>query len=104
MEVGDAEEEAIEEETATGAQTACEGRAGVSVPQHAVQPAVGTLLWFTSGSENVHYVRRVLSGVRYALTIAFTRRMEDSVEQALSDRYDQRVTDWREQRQSAEQA
>jgi hypothetical protein len=27
---------------------------------------------FTSGSENVHYVERVTSGTRYALTVSFT--------------------------------
>lgn len=37
-----------------------------------VTPKRGTLVWFTSGSENLHHVQPVLSGVRYALTIAFT--------------------------------
>jgi hypothetical protein len=27
---------------------------------------------FTSGSENLHYVERVMSGTRYALTVSFT--------------------------------
>ena len=27
---------------------------------------------FTSGSENLHYVERVTSGTRYALTVSFT--------------------------------
>lgn len=27
---------------------------------------------FTSGSENIHFVERVKSGVRYALTVSFT--------------------------------
>ena len=32
----------------------------------------GRLSAFTSGAENVHYVERVSSGTRYAITISFT--------------------------------
>jgi hypothetical protein len=32
----------------------------------------GRVSMFTSGSENVHYVERVTSGTRYALTVSFT--------------------------------
>jgi len=48
-----------------------------------VRPVTGRLSFFTSGSENVHYVRPVLSGVRRALTIAFTCDKSQSVEKAL---------------------
>lgn len=37
-----------------------------------VRPRPGRALMFTSGSENMHEVRRVTGGVRYALTIAFS--------------------------------
>ena len=37
-----------------------------------IQPSVGLLSVFTSGSENPHRVERVRDGVRYALTIGFT--------------------------------
>lgn len=32
----------------------------------------GRVSFFTSGSENVHYVEKLESGVRYAITISFT--------------------------------
>lgn len=32
----------------------------------------GRVSAFTSGAENPHYVERVSSGVRYALTVSFT--------------------------------
>ena len=37
-----------------------------------IQPSVGLLSVFTSGSENPHRVERVRDGVRYALTVGFT--------------------------------
>lgn len=37
-----------------------------------VEPRVGRLSLFTSGAENTHRVEKVETGVRYALTIAFT--------------------------------
>ncbi|KDR14448.1 2-oxoglutarate and iron-dependent oxygenase domain-containing protein 3-like [Zootermopsis nevadensis] len=37
-----------------------------------VEPRKGRVSMFTSGSENVHYVERVTSGTRYALTVSFT--------------------------------
>ena len=37
-----------------------------------VEPRVGRLSLFSSGSENVHRVEKVTRGIRYALTIAFT--------------------------------
>lgn len=38
----------------------------------AVEPRIGRVSFFTSGSENVHYVEKLESGVRYAITISFT--------------------------------
>ena len=37
-----------------------------------IPPAAGTLVFFTSGPENVHRVHKVQSGLRYALTVSFT--------------------------------
>ncbi|KAJ9595057.1 hypothetical protein L9F63_013654 [Diploptera punctata] len=37
-----------------------------------VEPRKGRVSMFTSGSENVHYVERVTSGTRYAITVSFT--------------------------------
>ena len=40
---------------------------------------LGRVSMFTSGSENLHYVEKVLSGSRYALTIAFTCDPKSSI-------------------------
>ena len=37
-----------------------------------VEPKKGRVSIFTSGAENPHYVEKVLSGVRYAITVSFT--------------------------------
>jgi len=37
-----------------------------------VEPRLGRVSAFTSGSENPHHVSKVIRGVRYAVTIAFT--------------------------------
>ena len=37
-----------------------------------IEPRLGRLSFFTSGIENKHHVKRVTSGVRYALTMGFT--------------------------------
>ncbi|XP_076238808.1 2-oxoglutarate and iron-dependent oxygenase domain-containing protein 3 [Calliopsis andreniformis] len=37
-----------------------------------IEPRKGRVSMFTSGSENLHAVEKVLSGVRYALTVSFT--------------------------------
>lgn len=39
-----------------------------------VEPRAGRVSFFTSGSENLHRVEKVLWGTRYAITIAFTDR------------------------------
>eukprot|EP00047_Mylnosiga_fluctuans_P007551 m.254102 g.254102 ORF g.254102 m.254102 type:complete len:296 (-) comp18777_c0_seq1:151-1038(-) len=41
-------------------------------PHMTVEPRRGRLSCFTSGSENIHFVHKVTSGRRLALTIAFT--------------------------------
>lgn len=37
-----------------------------------VEPKKGRVSMFTSGAENLHYVEKVSSGVRYAITVSFT--------------------------------
>ncbi|XP_070581243.1 2-oxoglutarate and iron-dependent oxygenase domain-containing protein 3-like [Ptychodera flava] len=37
-----------------------------------VEPKLGRLSFFTSGSENLHYVEKVSSGTRYAITVSFS--------------------------------
>lgn len=37
-----------------------------------IEPKFGRLSYFTSGSENEHFVERVESGTRYAITVSFT--------------------------------
>jgi len=37
-----------------------------------VEPKLGRLSFFTSGSENRHFVEKVESGTRYAITVSFT--------------------------------
>ncbi|GAB1597787.1 2-oxoglutarate and iron-dependent oxygenase domain-containing protein 3-like [Argonauta hians] len=37
-----------------------------------VEPKLGRVSFFSSGSENPHFVEKVLSGERYAITISFT--------------------------------
>ncbi len=37
-----------------------------------VEPKLGRLSFFTSGSENLHFVEKLKSGVRYAITVSFT--------------------------------
>ena len=39
----------------------------------------GRISMFTSGGENVHFVEKVASGTRYALTIAFTCDSQKSI-------------------------
>lgn len=37
-----------------------------------IEPKIGRISTFTSGSENPHFVEKVTSGTRYALTVSFT--------------------------------
>lgn len=39
---------------------------------HTVEPRTGRLSFFTSGSENLHFVEKVTKGTRFAITISFT--------------------------------
>ena len=43
-----------------------------SIIEQTVEPKSGRLVTFTSGSENPHYVERLLSGDRYVLAFWFT--------------------------------
>lgn len=45
-----------------------------------LEPRKGRVAMFTSGAENVHFVERVKSGVRYAVTISFTCDISKSIE------------------------
>ncbi|MCL4142832.1 UNVERIFIED_CONTAM: hypothetical protein GTU68_053989 [Idotea baltica] len=45
-----------------------------------VEPKVGRLSAFTSGSENLHYVEQVTSGTRYAITVSFTCDPSQSIQ------------------------
>ena len=38
----------------------------------AIEPKIGRLSAFTSGSENEHFVEKVSQGIRYAITVSFT--------------------------------
>ena len=70
---------------------------GVDGEEVEVRPLRGSVLYFTSGGENVHFVRKLRTGQRSTLTIAFTRREEDSVEAQLRERYGPRIAEWKEQ-------
>ncbi|CAK1542146.1 unnamed protein product [Leptosia nina] len=52
-----------------------------------IEPRKGRLSIFTSGHENLHFVERVTSGVRYAMTIAFTCDKQQSIEDPNIDKY-----------------
>ncbi|KAH3863731.1 2-oxoglutarate and iron-dependent oxygenase domain-containing protein 3-like [Dreissena polymorpha] len=45
----------------------------------AVEPRAGRVSFFTSGSENVHFVEKLKSGVRYAITVSFTCDPEKAI-------------------------
>ncbi|XP_022904094.2 2-oxoglutarate and iron-dependent oxygenase domain-containing protein 3-like [Onthophagus taurus] len=45
-----------------------------------VEPRKGRVSMFTSGAENTHFVERVESGTRYAVTISFTCDITKSIE------------------------
>eukprot|EP00055_Hartaetosiga_balthica_P017778 m.122988 g.122988 ORF g.122988 m.122988 type:complete len:323 (-) comp9399_c3_seq1:361-1329(-) len=46
---------------------------------HIVEPKAGRISCFTSGNENPHFVEKVSSGTRFALTIAFTCNDDDFI-------------------------
>lgn len=47
-----------------------------------LEPRRGRVAMFTSGAENVHFVERVRSGTRYAVTISFTCDVSKSIEES----------------------
>ncbi|XP_012261753.2 2-oxoglutarate and iron-dependent oxygenase domain-containing protein 3-like [Athalia rosae] len=49
-----------------------------------VEPRKGRVSIFTSGSENLHSVERVTSGMRYALTVSFTCNPEYAISDPVS--------------------
>ena len=98
----DAAQTADADTTTHGSTVASDGGASDGGHEWVLRPSLGALAFFSSGTENVHYVRRVTSGTRYALTIAFTRNEEDSVEATLDVLYGPHITDWHARR-SAEQ-
>ncbi|CAH2087521.1 unnamed protein product [Euphydryas editha] len=52
-----------------------------------IEPRKGRLSMFTSGGENYHYVEKVTSGVRYAITISFTCDQKFSISDPSLDNY-----------------
>ncbi|CAH1794802.1 unnamed protein product [Owenia fusiformis] len=44
-----------------------------------VEPVTGRLSFFTSGSENLHFVERLKEGARYAITVSFTCDPEKAI-------------------------
>lgn len=93
VEVVPMEEEASTATAQSSAEASDSGVAGGG-RDWILRPKLGALAFFSSGDENVHYVRRVTSGARYALTIAFTRNEEDSVEPVLDKLYGKRISKW----------
>ncbi|XP_041980440.1 2-oxoglutarate and iron-dependent oxygenase domain-containing protein 3-like [Aricia agestis] len=52
-----------------------------------IEPKKARLSVFTSGGENLHYVEKVTSGVRYAVTISFTCDKNFAVEDPSTEKY-----------------
>lgn len=52
-----------------------------------VEPRKARLSMFTSGKENMHYVEKVTSGVRYAMTISFTCDKKYAIEDPTINKY-----------------
>ncbi|XP_023937549.1 2-oxoglutarate and iron-dependent oxygenase domain-containing protein 3 [Bicyclus anynana] len=52
-----------------------------------VEPRKARLSMFTSGAENTHYVEKVTSGVRYAMTIPFTCDKKYAIEDPSINKY-----------------
>ena len=46
-----------------------------------IEPRLARLSFFTSGIENKHHVKPVISGVRYALTLGFTCDVSKAIQQ-----------------------
>lgn len=52
-----------------------------------IEPKKARLSMFTSGKENFHYVEKVTSGVRYAMTISFTCDKQYAIEDPNTNKY-----------------
>lgn len=52
-----------------------------------VEPRLARLSIFTSGAENLHYVEKVTSGTRYAMTISFTCDKNYAIEDPSTNKY-----------------
>ncbi|XP_049872179.1 2-oxoglutarate and iron-dependent oxygenase domain-containing protein 3-like [Pectinophora gossypiella] len=52
-----------------------------------VEPRKGRLSMFTSGAENRHYVEKVSSGIRYAITVSFTCDKNHAIEDPSINKY-----------------
>lgn len=53
-----------------------------------VEPRTGRVSMFTSGKENLHYVEKVQSGTRYAMTISFTCDKNYAIEDPSISKYE----------------
>lgn len=54
-----------------------------------IEPRKGRVSVFTSGKENLHYVEKVKSGVRYAMTISFTCDKQYAIEDPNYSKYNE---------------
>ncbi|KAI5651385.1 2-oxoglutarate and iron-dependent oxygenase domain-containing protein 3 [Phthorimaea operculella] len=52
-----------------------------------IEPRKARLSMFTSGAENLHYVEKVVSGIRYAMTISFTCDKQYAIEDPSINKY-----------------
>lgn len=53
-----------------------------------IEPRRGRVSMFTSGKENLHYVEKVKSGIRYAMTISFTCDKHYAIEDPSINKFD----------------
>ncbi|XP_014671387.1 PREDICTED: 2-oxoglutarate and iron-dependent oxygenase domain-containing protein 3-like isoform X2 [Priapulus caudatus] len=52
-----------------------------------VEPRTGRVSFFTSGSENPHFVEKVTSGTRYAVTVSFTCDKDQAIRDPTSEAF-----------------
>ncbi|XP_063539629.1 2-oxoglutarate and iron-dependent oxygenase domain-containing protein 3-like isoform X2 [Cydia strobilella] len=53
-----------------------------------LEPRKGRVSMFTSGAENLHYVEKVTSGIRYAITVSFTCDQRYAIEDPSVNKYE----------------
>ncbi|XP_063627103.1 2-oxoglutarate and iron-dependent oxygenase domain-containing protein 3-like [Cydia splendana] len=58
-----------------------------------VEPRKGRVSMFTSGAENLHYVEKVTSGIRYAITVSFTCDRRYGIEDPSVNKYELKHSD-----------